>query len=105
VILDPSAMWSCPNCPAEARLPLPRPGQVHLHLCTGLRGLAAPLLPAGTRARVVAVEREDYIGSEQVQLDPELQRPVMSVVTEHDDGRRDAIVFAPLASAHIEEIS
>lgn len=97
-ILDPSAMWYCPNCSNEARLPFPKPGQVHLHICMGLRGLTAPMLPVGTRAKVVAVERDDYVKDEVVQLDPELHRPVMSVVTIRDDGQ-DAIIFAPMATA------
>jgi len=97
-ILEPVAMWSCPNCPTEARLALPKPGQVHLHACSGLRGLLAPLLPAGTKAKVVVVEREDYVRDEIVQRDPELGRPVMSVVTTRDEGQ-DTIVFAPTARA------
>jgi hypothetical protein len=97
-ILDPSAMWYCPNCPNEARLPFPKPGQVHLHICMGLRGLTAPMIPVGTRAKVEAREREDYVAGEVVQLDPEFQRPVMSVVTTRDDGQ-DAIIFAPMATA------
>lgn len=95
-------MWYCPNCPNEARLPFPKPGQTHMHTCLGLRGLMAPLLPFGMHAKVVAHEREDYVAGEIVQLDPELQRPVMSVVTTRDDGQ-DVIVFAPMATAKVEE--
>jgi len=98
-ILDPTLIWECPNCTVEAKLPIPQPGQTHLHTCPGLRGLAAPLLPRGTKAKVVAHEREDYVGTEHVQLDPEHQRPVMSVVTTRDDGT-DAIIFAPMATAN-----
>jgi hypothetical protein len=47
----------------------------------------------GVRARVRAVLREDYVGGEDVQYDGE-GRPVMSVVTERDDGQ-DCTVFAP----------
>jgi len=101
-ILDPHIRWSCPNCPTEARLAYPKPGQSHLHTCMGLRGLMAPLLPFGTNAKVEAIEREDYVGTEQVQLDPQYQRPVMSVVTTRDDGR-DTIVFAPTARASAEK--
>jgi hypothetical protein len=55
------------------------------------------MLPAGTRAKVEIVEREDYVGKEKVQLDPELGRPVMAVKTTRDDGQ-DVIVFAPTAT-------
>lgn len=104
-ILDPSLSWSCPNCATEARLPYPAPGQTHMHTCFGLRGLTAPLLPAGTNAKVVVHEREDYVGGEHVQLDPQYNRPVMSVVTTRDDGQ-DTIVFAPSArAASVEENS
>jgi hypothetical protein len=47
----------------------------------------------GTRARVRAVLREDYVGSEDVQHDGD-GRPVMAVVTERDEGM-DRAVFAP----------
>ena len=44
-------------------------------------------------------EREDYVGKEQEQLDPERGRPVMSIVTERGDGSNDVMVFAPAATA------
>jgi hypothetical protein len=47
----------------------------------------------GTRVRVRAVLREDYVGGEDVQYDGE-GRPVAAVVTERDDGM-DRAVFAP----------
>jgi ribulose bisphosphate carboxylase small subunit len=53
---------------------------------------------AGVKAKLTLNEREDYIGGELVQLDPERRRPVMSVVTTRDDGQ-DTLVFAPTASA------
>ena len=55
------------------------------------------MLPAGTQARVVAREREDYIGSEDVRLDAD-GRPVASISTEYADGRNDLVVFAPTAT-------
>ncbi len=59
------------------------------------------MVSAGTRAKVTANEREDYIGTEQVQTDAE-GRPVMSIVTEREDGQ-DVVVFAPTASARVKE--
>jgi hypothetical protein len=53
---------------------------------------------AGVKAKLTLNEREDYIGGELVQLDPERRRPVMSVVTTRDTGQ-DTLVFAPTASA------
>ena len=89
--------WYCPNCRMEDVTYEPRP-HTRYHTCPKLRGLTAPLLPAGTSAKVEAVEREDYVGSDTVQLDPERGRPVMAVVTTRDDGT-DRLVFAPAATA------
>jgi hypothetical protein len=55
------------------------------------------MVPAGTRCKVEAVERGDWVGKERVQLDGE-GRPVMSVVTTRDDGQ-DCTVLAPSATA------
>lgn len=68
-----------------------------MHTCAGLRGLTAPMLEVGVKAKVEAREREDYVGSDLVQTD-ENGRPVMSVITTRDEGQ-DAIVFAPTARA------
>ncbi len=93
--------WYCPNCPEESITHEPGPHS-RFHACRGLRGLTAPMIPAGTTAKVTAHEREDYVGTEDVQLDPELGRPVMSVVTEREDGQ-DVVVFAPTAHASVKE--
>jgi hypothetical protein len=86
-------LWSCPNCDAQAvtystRLP-------H-HNCPHIPGLMSPLIKAGVRAKVEAVEREDYIGDELVQLDAN-GRPIMSVITTRDDGQ-DCAIYAPTAT-------
>lgn len=100
MILDPVQRWYCPNCPTEAVKPArySSPGDVvvEFHHCPALHGLTAPLLLAGTKAKVEAVEREDYVGSEIVQTD-DTGRPVMAVHTTRDDGE-DTIVFAPAVS-------
>ena len=98
--LSPVYHWYCPNCLMEDTTVGPR--QNRYHTCTKLRGLISPLLPRGVRAKVEAVEREDYVGKEQVQLDPERGRPVMSVVTTRDEGQ-DVIAFAPMAVLTREE--
>ncbi|HEU4543056.1 MAG TPA: hypothetical protein VFR23_18135 [Jiangellaceae bacterium] len=71
------------------------------HSCRGLRGLSAPFIVAGTKAKVEASERDDYVGSEQVQTDGE-GRPVMAIVTTRDDGQ-DCAVLAPAATASARE--
>jgi hypothetical protein len=89
-------LWKCPNCSVEDVTYEARP-HTRFHVCTGLRGLTAPLVHAGTKAKVEAVERQDYVAGEAVQLDPERGRPVQSIVTTRDDGQ-DVAVFAPTAS-------
>jgi hypothetical protein len=59
------------------------------------------MVPEGTRCKVEAIEREDYVGSEQVQTDAN-GRPVMSIVTTRDTGQ-DTVVFAPTATARVRE--
>jgi hypothetical protein len=91
----PDQDWECPNCPATDRTT----GQTNRwHQCAGLAGILAPLVPAGSGARVFAVEREDYVGDEIVQVDGN-GRPVMAVVTERPDGSNDVVVNAPTARA------
>lgn len=94
VLIGGITEWYCPNCKLADRTREARP-HTRFHTCPALRGLTAPMLRAGTRAHVYAREREDYVGAEKVQTDA-AGRPVMSVVTEREDGQ-DAIVFAPLA--------
>ena len=96
VLLQPPAQhWECPNCAVTSVTRETRPHS-QLHPCRGLNGLAVPLVPAGTRCKIEAVEREDYIGRELVQTDGN-GRPVMSVVTTRDDGQ-DCAIYAPTAT-------
>lgn len=86
--------YSCPNCATTvATTNTKQP----YHPCPGLAGLMAPLVPAGTRAKVEAVERGDWVGKELVHTDSN-GRPVMAVVTTRDTGQ-DCTVFAPTAHA------
>jgi hypothetical protein len=98
VLLDPPEhRWECPNCDATHVTRTARPHTV-FHACRGLRGLRAPYVPAGAKAKVQAVERGDYVGKEMVQTDGE-GRPVMAIVTTRDDGQ-DCAVLAPCAQAN-----
>lgn len=86
--------WYCPNCRKEDTTTDARPHS-RFHVCPKLGNLTAPMVPAGTSAKVTAHEREDYVGSERVTLDAN-GRPVMSIVTERSHGQ-DVAVFAPMA--------
>lgn len=96
ILAAPVHDWYCPNCGLRDQTREVRPHS-RFHTCPKLRGLSAPMLPADVAAKVELREREDYVGGEKVQLDPERGRPVMSVVTTRDDGQ-DVAVFAPLAT-------
>lgn len=99
VLLTPRVQhWVCPNCTAYA-VTYGQPNR--LHSCPGLAGLTAPMVLTGQKCTVRAVEREDYIGREDVQLDDN-GRPVMAVITERPDGSNDAIVFPSTVHMRIE---
>lgn len=89
--------WECPNCPATDRTTV---RDNRWHRCAGLAGLLAPLVPAGSGARVFPVEREDYVGREVVTLDGN-GRPVAAVVTERPDGSNDVLANADAARGGI----
>lgn len=93
VLLQPTQHWVCPNCTIEQVTHEAQP-HTRFHACKGLRGLTAPMVPAGTRAKVTAVDREDYLSDEKVSR-------TMAIITERDDGQ-DVAVFAPTAVAKVE---
>lgn len=99
-ILRPQHRWTCPNCTATDVTHEVEP-HTRFHACRGLRGLSAPMVPAGSDCKVEAVEREDYVGGEDVQVDGE-GRPVMAIVTTRADGSNDCAVLAPTATARVE---
>jgi hypothetical protein len=92
----PVTRWECGHCNARDTTRQAGP-HTRFHPCAGL-GIVAPMVPEGSGARTVAKEREDYIGSEQVQTNA-AGRPIMSVSTERPDGSNDLVVFAPTARA------
>jgi hypothetical protein len=100
LLAAPERRWTCPNCHVTATTRRAEP-HTEFHPCRGLAGLNAPMVPAGTRAKVEAVERDDYIGREMVQLDGD-GRPIMAVVTTRADGQ-DCAVYAPCATVTREE--
>jgi len=100
VLLEAEHRWACPNCTLEDVTRIAGP-HVRYHACAGLYGLSVPMTPAGTACKVVAVEREDYIGREDVQYAPETGRPVALIVTVRDEGQ-DCAVLAPCATARME---
>ena len=92
----PTQHWVCPNCTA-VHVSNERGPHTPFHPCPGMKGILAPFIPDRTKAKIVVVEREDYVGKEQVTTDGE-GRPVMAVVTTRDDGE-DCAIMAPTATA------
>ena len=100
-ILAPHTDWYCPTCGFTGQLP-PSAPQPAWHICPKLRFLSAPMLLKGTAGKHELREREDYVGDELVQRDPELHRPVMSLVTHRDEGT-DASIYVPTATGSAKE--
>lgn len=85
VLLIAYTDWYCPNCSVTERTPPLPPNSARFHTCPGLHMLTAPLLRAGTTAKVEAEERADYLGRE-IQATGDDGRPYMAVRTTRDDG-------------------
>jgi hypothetical protein len=96
ILTPPERRWVCPNCTTTD---VTRRADVHtqFHHCAGLAGLWSPLLLEGERARVRAVERQDYVGVSRPKFDGN-GRPIMAVDVERDDGN-DVVIFVPPAGA------
>jgi hypothetical protein len=86
--------WECTRCDATLAT---LPGRIGapMHPCGGAGGMTIPFIPAGTKGHTRLIEREDYVGGEQVQRDAD-GRVYMAAVTETDEGEHRA-VYAPLA--------
>jgi hypothetical protein len=87
--------WECPRCTATARTSASDP-RAPMHDCTGLAMLSVPMVKAGEHADVRVIEREDYVGDEDVRHDA-AGRPIMRTEVEHADGHVDVWVYAPTA--------
>lgn len=96
--LQPEHRWECPNCDLKEVTHEAEP-HTRFHACPGLKGLTAPMVAAGTKCKVEAKEREDYVGTEDVTYDGD-NRPIMAVETTREDGN-DVAVLAPCASAEM----
>ncbi len=97
MIITAEHHWVCPNCDLT-EVTVGRPNR--FHNCPGLFGLLSPMVVDGVRCKVVAEERQDYIGREDVPLTE--GRPYMAVRTVRDNGE-DLAVFAPTAHVKIRE--
>lgn len=104
ILTVPEKRWACPSC---GKLAVTREAQPHteFHHCPAL-GITAPMVELHgaeldlRAARHVVVEREDYVGDEDVTLS-DSGRPVMAVDLERADGSNDRAVFAGAAHASV----
>lgn len=92
----PEQRWECPNCDFTDVTHYVDP-HTQYHECRGLKGMYVQMVLAGTRCKVEAVERQDYLGDDEgaVRLDGD-GRPIMAAITVRDDGM-DTSVYAPVA--------
>lgn len=95
VLIEQVHDWYCPNCGRRDQTREIRPHS-RFHTCPRLGMISAPMLPAGSKAKVERIERQDYVNGDKVQTD-EFGRPVMAVQTTRDEGT-DVMVFAPVAT-------
>ena len=94
-LLTVTEEWCCPNCDVtDVTRGLPA-NAARFHTCAGLHMLTAPLVRAGTRVKVEAEERADYLNGE-IQATGDDGKPYMAVRTTRDDGD-DLAVNAGLA--------
>ena len=101
MIFDPPPRrWVCPRCDQNEITPFNVPNRYHL--CKGMAGLNVPMVPPGSDVDLVAHEREDYIGTEDVQTDGN-GRPVMSVSVRRPDGSNDAVVYPATAKGRANQ--
>lgn len=98
VHLNAVQRWYCPACRATDVTTEPRPHS-RFHTCPKLGFLTVPMVREGTKAKLEAHLREDYVGKEAIQTDAN-GRPVMSVTTTRDEGQ-DVTVYAPTAIASV----
>lgn len=90
--------WVCArDCGSHART---YDDKLPHHRCKRMGGLMVALIPAGQKAKVEAIERQDYVGDDIVDYTD--GRVIMSTVVTRDDGQ-DCTAYAPCATATIEK--
>ena len=100
ILLASEHHWVCPNCTFTD---ITHEAGVHtrFHSCAGLKGLTSPMVEEGISCKIESIEREDYIGLDEVQYDGD-GWAISAVVTTRDEGN-DCAVLAPCATGRIEE--
>jgi hypothetical protein len=99
-LLELVTRWYCPNCDVTDVTRGLCPNRYHT--CAGLHMLTAPLIREGSRCKVTAEERADYLNGE-IQRTGDDGKPYMAVRTTRDDGD-DLAVNAGLAQARVGDL-
>ena len=95
ILEPPERHWVCPNCTTTSVTRRAEP-HTQMHQCAGMGGLVAPMVADGQRVRVVAVERQDYVGGERGLRFVD-GRPVMATEVRRGDGSYDTYVYPGVA--------
>lgn len=99
-ILSAVQRWECPNCEIKDDTQV-KAGESRMHCCAGLRGLIAPMVPAGTKCKAEAEEWQDYVGDDSTVRHDSEGRPIASVKVTREDGE-DVAVFPQTAQIRME---
>jgi hypothetical protein len=94
LLRPPVTDWECPGCGHTERTLEPRT-HTRMHPCPKAGGMTVPMVVAGAAAKLVLHERDDYVGTEDVQVADD-GRVFMAarVVT---DNTEHLVVYAPTA--------
>jgi hypothetical protein len=89
--------WVCRDCPTALRA---RVGtRTPMHACPAHNGMRLPMMAEGARGDLRLVERDDYVGKEDVTYD-ERGRAIMRAEIVRDDGN-DVWAYAPAARVEV----
>jgi len=96
-LIPPDQVWVCAHCSTRIRTK-GHGTTTPLHECSAHGGFRLPMLAEGERGDLRLVEREDYVGTEDVQVDAD-GRPIMRAELTREDGHTDVWAYAPTAHA------
>lgn len=99
-ILGSETQWECPNCDTNDVCSV-APGQSRMHYCPGLKGLVAPLVPAGTKCKVEAATWDDYVRHDDAVRKDADGVPFSAINVTREDGN-DVVVYPAAAKVRME---
>jgi hypothetical protein len=94
----PPVVYVCDKCPTRSRVG-GADRRVPMHDCPGRALMSVPLVPEGQRGELRLIERDDYVGTEDVRTDAE-GRVFMRAELETATGI-SAWVYAPTVHTNV----